>query len=62
MINLTTAETLFLQEHMRSCEATTKFLQFGTQICSDPRCKNICETMVREHQQQMQRFSSFINS
>ncbi|WP_227766900.1 hypothetical protein [Zhaonella formicivorans] len=62
MVRLTAAESLFLQEHMRSCNAMTKFLQFGAINCSDPKCKNLCETMAREHQMQSQRLASLLGT
>lgn len=52
MTNLTNIECIMLENHYKSDLALVQLMQFASQNCVEPRCKNICETMLQNHQQQ----------
>lgn len=61
MTSLTAMECLLLEEHFRSENAMLQLLQYAQENCQDPRCKNICETMLQEHRQQSHNLARFVN-
>ena len=61
MASLTAMECLLLEEHFRSENAMIQLLQYAQANCNEPRCKNICETMLREHREQSNNLARFIN-
>lgn len=60
MANLTAMECLMLGEHFKSEKGILQLLQFASQNCSEPRCKNLCKTMLQEHQQQFRNLARYI--
>lgn len=57
---LTNIECILLENHYKSDYALLQLMQFASQNCTEPRCKNLCETMVRDHQQQATNLARFI--
>ena len=51
MSQLTHKELMLLQDNISMCQETTQFLQTCTNMVSDPQLKNLCNQMLRDHQQ-----------
>ncbi|MFA5535648.1 MAG: hypothetical protein WDA53_00585 [Bacillota bacterium] len=60
MSQLTNIECIMLENHYKSDLALVQLMEFARQNCIEPSCKNICETMVKDHQQQAAGLARFI--
>jgi len=57
---LTTAELLFMEEHLRNNQAITRLTQEASENCSDPQLKSLCQQMLTDHQRQSQMLIRFL--
>jgi len=53
-MSLTTKELMLLQDNIRMAENSIKFMQACAESASDAQVKGLCQSLVREHQQDMQ--------
>lgn len=57
---MTAAELLFLQEHFRSCMTMIRTLNHVSNETNDQEFKTLCNRMMQDHMQGVQRFSKYI--
>jgi hypothetical protein len=57
---LTTQELMFLEEHLRSDASVTKFMDYASQMITDPEIKSLCDRLSKEHKDEITQFSGFI--
>ncbi len=58
----TMPELMFVQEHLRSCSALTKLLDYASQASADPEIKSLCDRLAREHKSEIGAYSSLIGA
>jgi len=59
---LTTKELMLIDDNIKMAENSIKFMQGCAQMATDPQVKNICQQMVKEHQQGIQMLMKHINA
>lgn len=57
---LTTAELLFMEEHLRGNQSLTRLIQMAGENCTDQQLRSLCQQMYSDHQRQNQVFSRFL--
>jgi hypothetical protein len=53
-MSLTTRELLYIQDNIKMTENSIKLMQSCAEMASDPQIKGLCQSMAREHQQDLQ--------
>ena len=59
---LTTKELLLIQDNVKMNENCIKFMQTCAEISPDPQVKNLCQQMVKDHQNDVQTLMKHINT
>lgn len=60
MAQLTQKELMLIQDNIKMCQDSTKFIQGCINIVNDPELKNLCQQMIQEHNQDVQTLTSHI--
>lgn len=60
MTSLSHRELLLLQDNIKMCQETAQFVQTCINITNDQQLKNICQQMLTDHYQDVQRLSRHI--
>jgi hypothetical protein len=60
-MSLTTKELLLVKDNIKMAENSIKFMQACAQTATDPQVKGLCQSMARDHQQDLQVLISHIN-
>lgn len=60
MGNLTHKELLLLQDNIGMCQDTAQFIQASINNITDAQFKEICQQMIKEHQQGSQMLAKHI--
>lgn len=61
-MSLTTRELLYIQDNIKMTENSIKLMQSCADMASDPQIKGLCQSMAREHQQDMQTLIKHVNT
>ncbi|MGE5614198.1 MAG: hypothetical protein ACM3XR_07300 [Bacillota bacterium] len=61
-MSLTTRELLYIQDNIKMTENSIKFMQSCAEMATDPQIKGLCQSMAREHQQDLQTLIKHINT
>ncbi|HEX2946526.1 MAG TPA: hypothetical protein VHT96_11290 [Clostridia bacterium] len=61
-MSLTTKELLLVQDDIKMAENSIKFLQTCADMATDAQVKGLCQSMAKEHQQDMQTMIKHINT
>ena len=61
-MSLSSKELMLLQDNIKMLENSIKFLSGATSICSDPQVKTMCDTMSREHANDLKTLAKFISN
>lgn len=59
---LTSKELMLVQDNIKMAENSIKFMQACAEIATDPQVKGLCQSMAREHQQDLQVLIGYINN
>jgi hypothetical protein len=59
---LTMKELLLVQDNIKMTENSIKFMQACSEMAVDPQVKGLCQSMVKEHQQDLQKLIGHVNS
>lgn len=59
---LTSKELMLLQDNIKMAENSIKFMQGCAEIATDAQVKGICQSMVKDHQADLQTFMKYINN
>lgn len=62
MNQLTCAEVVHLQEHLRACINLTHICDHFANETADPQIKNFCSQIRQQHQQGYERLTRFLGS
>ncbi|HOB19574.1 MAG TPA: hypothetical protein PK830_00840 [Candidatus Atribacteria bacterium] len=60
MTSLSHKELMLLQDNIRMCQETAQFLQTCVNIAGDQQLKNICQQLLTDHNQDVQKLSRHI--
>ena len=61
-MSLTTKELLLVQDNIKMAENSIKFMQYCADTATDAQVKGLCQSMVREHQQDLTTLIKHINT
>ena len=61
-MSLTTKELILVQDNIKMAENSIKFMQACAETATDPQIKGLCQSMAREHQQDLQVLIRHINN
>jgi hypothetical protein len=61
-MSLTTRELLYIQDNIKMTENSIKLMQSCAEMATDPQIKGLCQSMAREHQQDLQTLIKHVNS
>ncbi|MGI6669144.1 MAG: hypothetical protein ACOX4M_07030 [Acetivibrionales bacterium] len=61
-MSLTTRELLYIQDNIKMTENSIKLMQSCAEMASDPQIKGLCQSMAREHQQDLQTLIRHVNA
>ncbi len=61
-MSLTTKELLLVQDNIKMAENSIKFMQACADTATDPQVKGLCQSMAKEHQQDLQVLIKHINT
>ncbi len=61
-MSLTSKELLLVQDNIKMAENSIKFMQACAQMATDPQVKGLCQSMTKEHQQDLQTLIKHINT
>lgn len=61
-MSLTTRELMYIQDNIKMTENSIKLMQACADMASDPQIKGLCQSMAREHQQDMQMLIKHVNT
>lgn len=61
-MSLTTKELMLVQDNIKVAENSIKFMQACAEMAADPQVKGLCQSMAREHQQDIQTLIKHINT
>ncbi len=61
-MSLTVKELLLVQDSIKMTENSIKFIQACSEMAVDPQVKGLCQSMAREHQQDLQKLISHVNT
>lgn len=61
-MSLTTKELLLVQDNIKMAENSIKFMQGCAEMAVDAQVKGLCQSMVRDHQNDLQTLIKHINS
>lgn len=59
---LTSKELMLVQDNIKMAENSIKFLQFCAENATDPQVKGLCQSMAREHQDDLRTLIKHINT
>jgi len=59
---LTSKELMLLQDNIKMTENSIRFMQGCTEIATDAQVKGLCQSMAKEHQNDLQTLVKHINS
>lgn len=59
---LTSKELMLIQDNIKMAENSIRFMQGCADIATDAQVKGICQSMVREHQTDLQTLAKYINN
>lgn len=62
MNQISSAELVRVQEHLRGCLALSRFCNHVANETADQQLKTLCNQLVQQHQQGIQRLSGFISA
>lgn|GEM_PF-436449 len=61
-MSLTSKELMLVQDNIKMAQNSIKFMQACAEMATDPHVKGLCQSMAREHQQDLQTLIGYINS
>ncbi len=61
-MSLTSKELLLVQDNIKMAENSIKFMQACAETATDAQIKGLCQSMAREHQQDLQVLIRHINT
>lgn len=61
-MSLTSKELLLVQDNIKIAENSIKFMQSCAETATDAQVKGICQSMAREHQEDLQTLIKHINT
>lgn len=61
-MGLTTKELMLVQDNIKAAENSIKFLQFCAETATDSQVKGLCQSMAREHQEDLSTLIKHINT
>ena len=61
-MSLTSKELMLVQDNIKIAENSIKLMQACAEMATDPQVKGLCQSMVREHQQDLQVLIRQINT
>lgn len=61
-MSLTTKELMLVQDNIKAAENSIKFMQACAEMATDPQVKGLCQSMTKEHQQDLQTLIKHINT
>lgn len=61
-MSLTTRELLYIQDNIKMTENSIKLMQSCAEMATDPQVKGLCQSMAREHQQDLQTLIRHVNT
>ncbi len=61
-MSLTSKELLLVQDNIKMAENSIKFMQACADTATDPQVKGLCQSMAKEHQQDLQVLIKHINT
>ena len=59
---LTSKELMLVQDNIKIAENAIKFMQSCAEAATDPQIKGLCQSMVREHQEDLKKLIKHIDS
>lgn len=59
---LTTKELLLVQDNIKMTENSIKFIQFCADTATDAQVKGLCQSMAKEHQDDLKTLIKHINT
>jgi len=59
---LTSKELMLIQDNIKLAENSIRFMQGCASIAQDPQIKGLCQSMARDHQNDLQILAKHINS
>lgn len=62
MHNFTSAELVFFTEHMRGCTTAISLLNHCANETADQEIKSLCQRMIQDHQNGLQRFQKYMTT
>jgi hypothetical protein len=62
MAQLTQKELMLLQDNIKMCQETEKFLHGCIGMVSDPQLKNLCQQMMQDHKEDARILSGYITN
>lgn len=61
-MSLTTKELMLVQDNIKMAENSIKLMQYCADTATDAQVKGLCQSMAKEHQQDMQTLIRHINT
>ncbi|NMA33850.1 MAG: hypothetical protein GX940_04770 [Clostridiaceae bacterium] len=61
-MSLTTKELMLIQDNIKMAENSIKFLQACAESATDAQVKGLCQSLAREHQQDLQTLINHITN
>ncbi len=61
-MSLTSKELMLVQDNIKMAENSIKFMQACADTATDPQVKGLCQSMAREHQQDLTVLIKHINT
>lgn len=61
-MSLTTKELLLVQDNIKATENSIKFMHACAEMSTDPQVKGLCQSMAKDHQQDLQTLIKHINT
>ncbi len=59
---LTSKELLLIQDNIKMCQNSIKFMQGCVEMATDQQVKSLCQQMVKDHQTDLQTLAKHINT
>jgi hypothetical protein len=59
---LTSKELLLVQDNIKMAENSIKFMQYCAEAATDAQVKGLCQSMAREHQDDLKTLIKHINT
>ncbi len=59
---LTTKELMLVKDNIKMAENSVKFYQYCADTATDPQVKGLCQSIAREHQQDLSTLIKHINT